>query len=274
MRHNQSMSQDGDWRTTFRPDIPSGARVYDHLLGGKDNYPADREVARKLMAQLPNIRIAVQWNREFLRRAVRYLVSDAKITQIIDIGAGLPTVGNTHEIAQETARGTRVVYVDHDPVVLSHARDMLQGLPDVTIIEQEFSRPDKILADPELLGLIDFSQPVAVMLLSILHFIPDSDDPAGCISRLLGAFPPGSYVAISHATGDAIPAVNDVERAFDNATEHGRVRTRAEVLQLVDGLDMVPPGMVWLPEWRPDPGAAVPENVAESYYCAVVARTP
>jgi len=268
------MNQDRDWRTTFRPDIPSGARVYDCLLGGKDNYPADREVARQLMAKLPNLRTAVQWNRDYLRRVVNYLVCDAKITQIIDIGAGLPTVGNTHEVAQEAAPGTRVVYVDHDPIVLAHARDMLNHVQDVAVIEQEFSCPDKILADPAVIKLIDFGQPVGIMLLSILHFIPDSADPAGCIAQLLSVFPSGSHVAISHATGDAIPAVTDVERVFDKATEQGRVRTRVEVRDLVDGLDLVPPGLVWLPEWRPDPGTVMPENVTESYYCAVVARKP
>jgi hypothetical protein len=268
------MSEDRGWRTNFRPDIPSAARIYDYLLGGKDNYPADREVARSLIAKLPNVRIAVQWNRAYLQRVIRYLVGEAKICQLIDIGAGLPTAGNTHELAHEVNPESRVVYVDHDPVVLAHCRDMLQGLPNVAIIEHEFSQPDKILADADLPGLIDFSQPVGIMLLSILHFIPDSDDPAGVIARLLASFPSGSHVAISHGTPDAVPAVNDVERDFDKATEQARVRTRAEVLRLVDGLDIVPPGLVWLPEWRPDPGTPMPENAAESYYCAVVARKP
>src|SRR5579863_3123977 len=120
---------DGDWRTTFRPDIPSAARVYDYLLGGKDNYPADREVAESMIAQLPNVQRAVQWNRAFLRRVVRYLIREAGIRQIVDIGAGLPTIGNTHEIARDAEPQTRVVYVDHDPAVLAHARSMLHGVP-------------------------------------------------------------------------------------------------------------------------------------------------
>jgi SAM-dependent methyltransferase len=263
-----------DWRDTFRPDIPSSARVYDYLLGGKDHYPADREVAESMIAQLPNVRLAVQWNRAFLRRVVRYLISEAGIHQIIDIGAGLPTVGNTHEIALAADRDARVVYVDHDPVVLAHARDMLQGVRNAAIIQQDLFSPDKILADPELTELIDFGQPAAVLLLSILHFVPDSADPANLIARLLAPFPSGSHVAISHATPDTVAEVSDVERVFDEATEQARVRSRAEIAKLVEGLEIIEPGLAWPPEWRPDRGAEIPANAAESYYCVVVARKP
>ncbi len=265
---------DDDWRTTFRPDIPSAARVYDYLLGGKDHYPADRAVAESMIAQLPNVRLAVQWNRSFLRRVVRYLVAEAGIRQIIDIGAGLPTVGNTHEIALHASPDARVVYVDHDPVVLAHARHMLQGIANTAIIEQDLLEPDAILADPVLRGLIDCSQPVAFLLLSILHFVSDEADPAGIIAALLDPFPSGSYVAISHATPDTVPEVSDVERVFDEATEQAHVRTRARIARLVAGLEIVEPGLAWPPEWRPDPGDEVPANAAESYYCVVVARKP
>ncbi len=265
---------DSDWRTTFRPDIPSAARVYDYLLGGKDNYPADRAVAESMIAQLPNVRLAVQWNRAFLRRVVRYLINEAGIRQIVDIGAGLPTVGNTHEIARDASAEVRVVYVDHDPVVLAHARNMLQGIANTAIIEQDLLDPDAILADPVLLDLIDFSQPVAFLYLSILHFVSDESDPAGLIARLLDPFPGGSHVAISHATPDTVPEVNDVERVFDEATERAHVRTRAGVAKLVGGMEIVEPGLAWPPEWRPDPGDEIPANVAESYYCVVVARKP
>jgi O-methyltransferase involved in polyketide biosynthesis len=268
------VTDDADWRTTFRPDIPSAARVYDYLLGGKDNYPADRAVAKSMIAQLPNVQLAVQWNRAFLRRVVRYLINQAGIRQIIDIGAGLPTVGNTHEIAREACPETRVVYVDHDPVVLAHARSMLHGVPNTTIIEQDLLEPDQILADPMLRSLIDFSEPTAVLLLSILHFVPDAADPARLIAALLDPFPAGSHVAISHATPDEVPAVNDVERVFDEATEQARVRSRSAVAELVAGLQIIEPGLVWPPEWRPDPGDHLPANAAESYYCVVVARKP
>jgi len=266
------VSDDGDWRTTFRPDIPSAARIYDYLLGGKDNYPADRAVAESMIALIPNVQLAVQWNRAFLRRLVCYLIREAGIRQIVDIGAGLPTVGNTHEIALDACPEARVVYVDHDPVVLAHARSMLHGVPNTAIIEHDLLEPDEILADPVLRSLIDFREPAAFLFLSILHFVPDEADPAALIAALLEPFPAGSYVAISHATPDTVPEVHDVERVFDEATEQAHVRSRSEVKKLVSGLETVEPGLTWPPEWRPDPGDEVPANAAESYYCVVVAR--
>jgi S-adenosyl methyltransferase len=268
------VTYDGDWRETFRPDIPSAARVYDYLLGGKDNYPADRAVAESMIAQLPNVKLAVRWNRAFLRRVVRYLVGEAGIRQIIDVGAGLPTVGNTHEIAQDADPEARVVYVDHDPVVLAHARSMLHNVPGTAIIGRDLTEPERILADPAVRELIDFGQPTALLFMSILHFVADSDDPAGLIARLLAPFPAGSHVAISHATPDEVAAVKDVERIFDEATEQAHVRSRSQVARLVAGLEIIEPGLVWPPEWRPDPGEPVPANAAESYYCVVVGRKP
>jgi hypothetical protein len=268
------VTYDGDWRETFRPDIPSAARIYDYLLGGKDNYPADRAVGESMIAQLPNVRLAVKWNRAFLRRVVRYLIGEAGIRQIIDIGAGLPSAGNTHEIALDASPAAKVVYVDHDPVVLAHARSMLHGVPNTAIIRHDLLAPDEILADPALRGLIDFDQPVAFLFLSILHFVSDEADPAALIGRLLDPFPAGSHVAISHATPDSVPEVNDVERVFDEATEQAHVRSRAAIGKLVTGMEMIDPGLAWPPEWRPDPGDEVPDNAAESYYCVVVARKP
>jgi hypothetical protein len=268
------VTYDGDWRETFRPDIPSAARIYDYLLGGKDNYPADRAVGESMIAQLPNVRLAVEWNRAFLRRVVRYLVGEAGIRQIIDIGAGMPTAGPTHEIARQACPAAKVVYVDHDPVVLAHARSMLHGVPNTAIIRQDLLKPDAILADPVLRGMIDFDEPVAFMFLSILHFVSGEDDPAGLIARLLAPFPAGSHVAISHATPDSVPEVSDVERVFDEATEQAHVRSRSDIAKLVTGMDMIEPGLAWPPEWRPDPGDEIPGNAAESYYCVVVAKKP
>jgi len=267
------MTQGPDWRTNFRPDKPSAARIYDYLLGGKDNYPADREVARSMIAKLPNVRLAVQWNRAYLRRVVRFLVGEAGIRQLVDIGAGLPSVGNTHEIAEETAAETHVVYVDHDPVVIAHGRDMLQALDNTAIIKRDLLEPDSILSDEDLTRLIDFTKPTAIMLLSMLHFLADEEDPAGIIARLLAPFPSGSYVAISHATPDALAKV-DPDLAKSNAVHRVHERSRDEVLKLVDGLELVPPGLVWLPEWRPDPGTEQPEDVTQAYFYAVVARKP
>jgi hypothetical protein len=167
-----------------------------------------------------------------------------------------------------------VVYVDHDPVVLAHARSMLHNVPNTAIIEQDLTEPDEILADPALRSLIDFREPAAFLFLSILHFVPDEANPAGVIAALLDPFPAGSHVAISHATPDTVPEVNDVERVFDEATEQAHVRSRSEVMRLVCGLELVEPGLTWPPEWRPDPGDEVPANAAESYYCVVVGRKP
>ena len=269
-----AVTYDGDWRETFRPDIPSAARIYDYLLGGKDNYPADRAAAESMIARLPDMRLAVQGNRAFLRRVVRYLVADAGIRQIIDFGAGLPTVGNTHEIALLACPQARVVCVDHDPVVLAHARNMLHNVPGTAIIERNLTEPEQVLADPALRELIDFGQPVALLFLSVLDFVADDDDPAGLIARLLAPFPAGSHVAISHLTPDTVPEVSDLERVFREATEQAHVRSRDQIARLVAGLEVIGPGLVWPPEWRPDPGEPVPADAAGSYYCVVVAGKP
>jgi S-adenosyl methyltransferase len=258
----------------FRPDIPSSARIYDCLLGGKDNYPADRSAADVILARLPNARLAAQWNRGFLRRVVSYLVGEAGIRQIIDIGAGLPSTGNTHEVAQAAWPDTRVVYVDHDPVVLAHARDMLHAVPNTAAIGRDLHSPEAILADLDLGALIDFSEPVALLFLSVLHFVGDEADPAGLIARLHGPFPSGSHVVISHATSDAVADVAQAAQVFDQATERAYVRTSPEIAKLTVGLDPVEPGLVWTPDWRPEPGVPAPPDARESYCRALVARKP
>ena len=264
----------GDWRTTFRPDIPSPARIYDYLLGGKDNYPADRQAGNVIAAYLPNIREACGWNRTFLRRAVNFLAADAGIRQFIDIGAGMPASGNVHEVARQADPATRVVYVDNDPVVLAHGRDMLHGVPNTVILSHDLRVPAEILADLELRRLIDFSDPVAIVLVAILPFISDAEDPAGIVKELLAPFPSGSYLALSHATADGTPAVNDAAKVYDEATAQLHVRRRKDVLALVDGLDLVPPGLVWTPQWHPEPGAEMPSRPADSLCYALVARKP
>jgi S-adenosyl methyltransferase len=261
-----------DWRTTFRPDIPSPARIYDYLLGGKDNYPVDRQAGDEIVARLPNVREAVRCNRAFLRRAVRFLVNEAGIRQLIDIGTGLPTAGNVHDVARHADTGVRVVYVDNDPVVLAHGRHMLHGVPDTVILEHDLRAPGQILADPGLRRLIDFTEPVGILLVAILHFISDDDDPSGIIGELLAPFPPGSYLALSHGTQDGVPAVDDAANVYDEATAQSFPRRRDEVLALVRGLELVEPGMVWLPQWRPEPGAELPARPEEFYGYALVAR--
>ena len=263
-----------DWRTTFRPDIPSSARIYDYFLGGKDNYPADREAADQIAAYLPNIREAARINRAFVRRVVRYLVNEAGIRQLIDVGAGLPTMGNVHEVAMDADPAVRVVYVDHDPVVLAHARNMLQGTPDAVIIGHDMRAPADILADRDLRRLVDFDQPVGVLLVSVLHFLADTDDPAGVIRELLAPFPAGSYMALTHVTADVVPQVHQAARVWEAATTRVFVRSRAEVLAFASDLDVVEPGLVWTPEWHPEPGEQVEGSPSDCYYYALVARKP
>jgi hypothetical protein len=263
-----------DWRKTFRPDIPSPARIYDYLLGGKDNYPADRQAGDEIASLLPGIRQAFDWNRIFLRRVVSFLVGTAGIRQLIDIGTGLPSAGNVHAVATQLAPAARIVYVDNDPVVLAHGRDMLHGVPNTVIIEHDLRSPASILADPELRRLIDFDEPVAILLVAVLHFIADADDPAAVIAELLAPFPSGSYLALSHATADGTPAINDAAKVYDEATAQAHVRGHDQVLALVRGLDLVEPGMVWTPQWRPEPEAAIPAHPEQSFYYALLARKP
>ena len=265
------MTENECWRKKFRPDIPSPARIYDYLLGGKDNYPADRAVAAEIAKALPHIRVACEWNRAFLGRAVRYLAARG-VRQFIDIGTGLPTVGNVHEIAQAAAPGAHVVYVDNDPVVLTHGRDLLHGVVGTAILEHDLRHPEAILADPELRALIDVGEPVAVLLAAVLHFIPDEDDLAGIIATLLEPFPSGSYLVVSHMTADAKPEVRTAAQVYDQTTTPIYPRRRDQIQRLAKGLELVAPGVVWLPEWRPDPGTSPPPNPADAYLYALVAR--
>jgi S-adenosyl methyltransferase len=271
---SNSVTENEGWRNKFRPDIPSTARIYDYLLGGKDNYPADRAAAAEIAQALPNVRASFRWNRAFLGRAVRYLVTERGIGQFIDIGTGLPTVGNVHEVAQRAAPGARVVYVDNDPVVLAHGRHLLHGVPGTTILEHDLRRTKDILDDPELRELIDFGAPVAVLLVAILHFIPDADDPAAVIKKLLAPFPSGSHLVISHGTADAVPGVNDAAAVYQQSTSSAHVRSREHIERLIEGLDLVDPGIVWLPQWRPDPDAEPVPNPSDAYFYALVARKP
>jgi hypothetical protein len=243
------MAHDAD----FRPDIPSTARMYDYFLGGKDNYPADRKAAERAMAFLPDgwAHTGALENRRFLERAVSHLVSELGIRQFLDIGTGLPTMNNVHEVAQGLAPESRIVYVDHDPIVLVHARDMLHAVPGTTIIQHDLRDPRSILDDPELTQLLDLTQPVAVLLVAVLHFISDEEDPREIVQTLMGAVPPGSYLVISHTTGESIPETRIAARVWDQATASLHLRSREEVEALFGGFDLVEPGLVWLPQWHP-----------------------
>jgi hypothetical protein len=250
-----------DGTTRINTGAPNPARIYDYFLGGKDNFPADREVADQVLAIAPVARDVVEDNREFLRRVVEVL-ADAGIRQFIDLGSGLPTQGNVHEIAQAAAPGARVVYVDNDPMVVAHSRALLAG-DNTAAIEGDLRQPDKILEHPEVRELIDFGRPVALLLLAILHFLPDSEDPFGIVAHYRDALPAGSHLAISHGTRD-IPERPDlspeemaemgtkVEQLYQLTTASLVTRTRAEVERFFDGLELLDPGVVEIQRWRPD----------------------
>jgi O-methyltransferase involved in polyketide biosynthesis len=233
----------------FDTTVPNVARIYDYFLGGKDNYAADREAAAKIRELIPDAAIACRENRKFLQRVVRYL-AEAGIRQFIDIGTGLPTRGNVHEIAQKHAPGACVVYVDYDPVVVSHATAFLAG-DNVTAIRGDLRSPEEILSNPDLTKLIDLSEPVAILLIAVLHFIKDDEDPPGFLKTLKQAMAPGSYLAISHITGDQIAKEDSLaaQDIYTNASAPVVPRTHEEIIQFFDHLMLINPGLVNISKW-------------------------
>jgi S-adenosyl methyltransferase len=232
------------------------ARVYDFWLGGKDNFAADRAVAEQVAAAYPDIRVAVRAQRAFLARAVHFLVTQAGIRQFLDIGTGLPSANNTHQIAQAAAPQSRVVYVDNDPIVLSHARALLTSSAEgaTAYIDADLRATATIL--DRAAGVLDFGQPVAVMLLGILQGIPDQDEPGVIIARLMDAVPPGSYLAISQIASDiaADEVAAGVQRYNKQVAAPVAARTHAEVCQFFAGLDLLEPGVVQVHQWRAEAG--------------------
>lgn len=232
---------------------PNIARIYDYYLGGKDNYAPDREAARQVLAIAPDIPLAALENREFLRRAIQFLIAEHDITQFIDIGPGLPTQGNVHQLAKRCDPQARIAYVDNDPVVLTHGRALLHHTAGVTIIGGDLREPDAILADPRLLALIDLARPVALCLSLILQFIPGTDDPHGAVARLRDALCPGSWLAVTHVTGDErdMTTMDTITGIYDEATAPLIPRSRAEVSRFFDGFELAEPGLVFLSQWQP-----------------------
>jgi SAM-dependent methyltransferase len=231
---------------------PSSARIYDYWLGGAHNFAVDRQIAEQMIAAYPDVPRMAWANRAFLRRAVEYLVG-AGIRQFLDIGSGIPTVGHVHEIAQTAAPDSRVVFVDIDPVAVAHSRQILTGNDRTAVIQEDFRQPEQILEHPELRQLLDLTQPVAVLVFALLHFVPEADDPADVLARLTEPLVSGSYLALSHGTDDgrheeAAGAKAILQRGGITQT----LRTRAEVEALFAGLDLVDPGVVWVPQWHPE----------------------
>ena len=230
------------------------ARVYDYWLGGKDHCAADREVGDRVLEIHPETVQSVRANRGFLARSVRYLAYKEGIRQFLDIGTGLPSANNTHEVAQATARQARVVYVDNDPIVLAHARALLTSGPDgaTAFLDADVRNIGQVL--PGAAQLLDFSEPVAVMLVALLHMVPDEDDPHGIVDRYMAAVPPGSFLVLSHLASDveAKTIAEMARRMNQSMTQQVTPRGKAEVTRFFDGLDLLEPGVVLTHEWRPD----------------------
>ncbi len=251
------------------------ARVYDYLLGGSHNFLADQDVGQAMAAVDANVRAIAQANRKFLGRAVRLLAASG-IRQFLDIGSGIPTQGNVHEIAQAAAPGARVVYADVDPVAIAHSRAILTGDPNTAIIDADVRDPAAVFRHPATRRLIDFTQPTGLLLVAILHFIGDADDPAGVVAALRDRLASGSYLVLCHATSDSRPAVTQAAAKVyqRGVSTEGRARSRAEILKLFDGFDLLEPGLVYLPEWHPDSPGDVPEGPSQFWFLAGVGRKP
>jgi trans-aconitate methyltransferase len=260
------MTSSDDWRReataeqfrsvvrTIDPKVAHIARVQDYWLGGKDHFEIDRLAGDEAVTQLPDMVASVRNTRAFLGRTVRFLARERGIRQFLDIGTGIPTVSNTHEVAQQVAPGSRIVYVDNDPMVLTHARALLSSSPEgrCSYIDADIRGPEKIL---ESAGeVLDFSQPVAVVLMAVLQFVPDEDSPHEVVHRLMDALAPGSYLVISHPASDiqAAAMAGMATRLNQLMAQRVKPRSRAEVTAFFDGLELVPPGVIRCPEWHPD----------------------
>ena len=271
-----------DSRLAAGADGPAGidttvahpARVYDYWLGGTNNFAADREAAERVLAATPGLRARVRANRAFLARVVRYLAAEAGIRQFLDVGTGIPSANNTHEIAQAAAADSRVVYVDNDPIVLIHAQELLASAPEgaTQYIEGDLRDPAAILGAAA--GTLDLTRPTALMLLGVLHLIGDSEDPYRIVAELMDALALGSYLAISHPASDihAAAQAQAQKRYNERVSTPQTLRNRAEVTRFFDGLDLVPPGVVYVHAWRPDPGDVPPADGVSAH--GGVARKP
>ena len=254
------MSGNGAGLAGINASVPNVARIYDYILGGKDNFAADRRAAQELTAALPDIAGVVRDNRSFIGRVVRFLAGEAGIRQFLDLGAGLPTQNCVHEMAQAIAPDARVVYVDNDPVVCSHGQALLERGDTVGVVLGDLRRPAEILRNPEVLAKLDFSQPVGVLCVCALHFVPDEEKPHQIIAEYRDHLAPGSYLAITHGitaeTPEADPdgVVESVTNVYQNASAQIHVRPVKEIERFFAGFEIIEPGIVWTANWRPDPG--------------------
>ncbi|MGW4249228.1 SAM-dependent methyltransferase [Nocardia sp. NPDC004722] len=263
--------------TEIDTTVPHEARVYDYWLGGKDNYPADRALGDTIAEHVPTIKTMAQANRAFLARAVRYLVAETGTTQFLDIGTGIPTAGNTHEVAQQLAPAARIAYVDKDPIVLAHARALMDSAPEgrTRFIHADLHDPRSILDHPAVAETLDLSQPVAIMLVAIMMYFRDSDNPREIIHTLLDRVAPGSYLVITHPTADFNPdAMAGVVAAAETSGIAFHPRGKSETAALFDGTTLVDPGIVPVAAWRPhltDRPTAV-DDADSAWYWAGIGR--
>jgi hypothetical protein len=263
------------------PATPAPARLYDYYLGGHNNFVADRLAAERLRLSLPELSDAAWANRGFHQRAAGWVAEDQGIRQFIDIGAGLPTQGNTHEVVRRGAPGARVAYVDHDPMVLAHAQQLLTGTDSTTLVVADLRDPGSVLGHPGLRELIDFGEPAGLLMTAVLHFVADSADPWALVQRYVSALAPGSYLVLSHATGDRLPpqAIRAMLKTYENATEKLVLRPRPEVERFFTGLELTSPypgaepGICFTGQWGAvDPDAADSDGSRVLY--GGVARCP
>ena len=252
--------------------IPSAARAYDYYLGGAHNFAVDRELAQNVARKVPHIKDIASSNRAFLRRAVRYCV-DQGITQFLDIGSGIPTAGNVHEIAQEAAPGARVVYVDNEPVAVSHSKTILEDNENATIVRGDLENPQALLDHPETRRLLDFDQPVALITVALFHFVPESAGPCELLRAFHERLAPGSHLCLSHLTADHHPdAVSSLIELYQDSSNPLVARTRREVAELLVDFELVEPGVAHVPEWHPDSPEDVGPDPASSIVYGAVGR--
>jgi hypothetical protein len=234
-------------------DKPSPARIYDYLLGGSHNFEVDRLTAEKVITVNPDARLIMHANRAFLRRVVRFLIEQG-IDQFLDIGSGIPTVGNVHEVAQAVNPSARIIYVDIDPVAVRHSEAILEDNPNAVVVQADARQPDQIMSHPEIRRLLDLSRPAAVLLIALLHFVTNDQEAFGLVRILRDALAPGSYLAISHATNESLPreVVEQSEKLYERSTNPAKARSRAQIERFFDGLELLEPGLVYAPLWRPE----------------------
>ncbi len=260
MADNSWMQREIRPRIDLRIDVPHGARIYDWLLGGKTNYAPDRAAAAELVRLLPGARRTALENRAFMHRAVRAVIAEG-VTQFLDIGTGIPTQPNLHETAQGLVPSARVVYADNDPIVLVHSRALHASTPEgaTAYVQADIREPDSILGHEELAATLDMTKPVALTLLTVLHWLPDSADPHDLVRRYIDALPSGSFLVISHITTDLdAKSVGDAAHSLNGQGSNVQPRTRERVAAFFDGLDLIDPGLTLVEDWRPDTDSAVP----------------